>query len=515
MSEDDISLLRRYAEIHDEEAFAELVRRNMDVVYSAGLRRLGGNTHLAADVAQEVFVTLSRRAAALSRHPALHAWLHTATRNAAVNAIRSEVRRKAREQEAEMMRHTLSDNEDPAGWERVSPFLDRALDELNDTDRAGILLRYLHRRSFSDIGKTLRLTEDAARMRVDRALEKLRVGLAKRGVRSTSALLTSALLENGVTAAPANLTAAALKLALAVTPAPGWGGLGSLSSAPKLVLGVAASLIVAVAISVGLFNYKERTATERDFADEQEGIRALEKQLAQLDAEVQERQRGKARVQDQIAKARAQTTSAARVALVNASVRSGAVAGGRRTDVAAKYDLLYRKLGLAPSQIDAFEKLRIRIPDTQIWVYQDVNTPVAVPADAVSPKQGQDVERELRSLLGERDYAAYQEFNRTLPARDLAARLASAVFRTEPLSASQADEFSRIVAQSSRAYRAGLAASPNDIDWEVVNRETADLLTPSQRNALVTLQQQDAFDAAVIHKLNSGTSSASLVPVSP
>ena len=97
---DDATLLRSYADDRSEAAFTELVHRHLDLVYNAALRRTGGDPHLAADVAQQVFVAAARHARRLSRHSVLPAWLHTATRNASFNLMKSERRRKARESEA-------------------------------------------------------------------------------------------------------------------------------------------------------------------------------------------------------------------------------------------------------------------------------------------------------------------------------------------------------------------------------------------------------------------------------
>ena len=97
---DDTALLRRYAEEGHEPAFTELVRRHVDLVYGAALRRTGGDAHRAAEVAQHVFTTLARDARKLAHHPQLAAWLHTATRNAALNLMISEQRRQARETHA-------------------------------------------------------------------------------------------------------------------------------------------------------------------------------------------------------------------------------------------------------------------------------------------------------------------------------------------------------------------------------------------------------------------------------
>ena len=97
---DDSSLLRRFAEDRSEEAFAELVRRHLNLVYSAALRKVGGDAHRAAEVSQTVFTVLARNAPALACHPVLTGWLYTTTHFTAAKLVRAERRRLAREQEA-------------------------------------------------------------------------------------------------------------------------------------------------------------------------------------------------------------------------------------------------------------------------------------------------------------------------------------------------------------------------------------------------------------------------------
>src|SRR4051812_47781865 len=126
---DDAALLRRYADDGSETAFAELVRRHLGLVYGAALRRTG-DPHQAADVAQQVFISLAQQARRLARHPVLSAWLHTATRNVAVNLMISEQRRRQREAEA-LARENL-EGEAPA-WAQVRPALDAAIDDLEET----------------------------------------------------------------------------------------------------------------------------------------------------------------------------------------------------------------------------------------------------------------------------------------------------------------------------------------------------------------------------------------------
>src|SRR5215510_1433592 len=99
----DGDMLRDYAQRRSEEAFAELVRRHVDLVYSAALRQLNGDVHLAQDVTQTVFSDLARKAGSLSDRRDLAGWLYTSTHFAAAKAVRTEQRRHTREQEAHAM----------------------------------------------------------------------------------------------------------------------------------------------------------------------------------------------------------------------------------------------------------------------------------------------------------------------------------------------------------------------------------------------------------------------------
>jgi len=107
MSLTDQQLLREYAEHRSEAAFAELVRRHIDLVHSAAVRMVC-DSHLAQDVTQWVFVALARQAGQLSRRPVLSGWLHRTARNIAAETVRADVRRRAREQEAAAMNDLLA-----------------------------------------------------------------------------------------------------------------------------------------------------------------------------------------------------------------------------------------------------------------------------------------------------------------------------------------------------------------------------------------------------------------------
>lgn len=219
--EDDATLLRQYAETRLEAAFTELVRRHINLVYSAALRQVGGDTHLAQDVVQSVFTDLSRKAAAVAQCPVLAGWLHTSTHYAAAKAVRSEQRRRLREQHAHAMQELLNNSAHDAEWSRLRPVLDVAIKQLPPEDRDALLLRFFEGRGFAVVGQRLRLTENAARMRVERSLDKLRAELARRGINSTSSALATVLVAQAVTAAPAPLASSVTAAALTGTAATG------------------------------------------------------------------------------------------------------------------------------------------------------------------------------------------------------------------------------------------------------------------------------------------------------
>ena len=201
----DQQLLRDYAERRSEAAFAELVRRHVDLVYSAALRMVR-DAHLAEDVTQSVFVALAQNAGQLTDRPVLSGWLHRTAQNLAANAVRSDVRRRAREQEAAAMNELLSTEPD-AAWEHIAPHLDAALGELSEPDRDALLLRYFERKSAREMAQTLGISEEAAQKRVSRAVERLREFFAKRGVTVGASGLVVVISANAVQAAPVGLAA--------------------------------------------------------------------------------------------------------------------------------------------------------------------------------------------------------------------------------------------------------------------------------------------------------------------
>ena len=209
---DDQKLLKSYAEEGSDAAFGALVARYVNLVHSAALRRVNGDVELARDVAQIVFTDLARKARWLPRNVVLAGWLHRATRFAAGHVLRAERRREAREQEAALM--NAIDSEPAPDWDRIRPILDTAMDGLSRVDRDALVLRFFEQQSLAKVGELLGLSEDAARKRVSRALEKLRAQLAGKGAMVTGAALIAAVSANAVQSAPAGMAVLLSKTAL-------------------------------------------------------------------------------------------------------------------------------------------------------------------------------------------------------------------------------------------------------------------------------------------------------------
>jgi len=277
---DDSELLRRYLRDRSEAAFAELVQRHVNLVYSGALRRLGGNADLARDVAQQVFIALASQAATLVTRPILAGWLHTTTRNQALLVVRTERRRHQREQEAHAMNE--SNQTDPAAsadWQRLRPVLDEALDELDESDREAVLLRFFEGHSFGELGRRLGLAENTARMRVERALDRMQAQLARRGVTSTVGALALVLGSEAAITVPAGLastlTGVALPAALATSGVAGGLTFLAFMNTAKIISGAATvAAVVATGVAINQAAESRQLRTQLDAVRQEQSAAA-------------------------------------------------------------------------------------------------------------------------------------------------------------------------------------------------------------------------------------------------
>lgn len=259
---DDLELLRRYAKEGAEEAFAELTRRHLPLVYSAALRQVR-SPQLAEEVAQSVFLDLARSQAALKPGTILAAWLYRVACRTATDVVRRESRRQVRER---LAHDCTAMTHDDASWNDIEPLLDEAMTALDEQDRAAVLLRYFQGKTFREVGAALGASEDAAQKRVSRALERLREFMGRRGVTVSVVVLGGVIAANAVHAAPATLLTA-------ITSSAAVSGVGTTASAAATTTKaiamttlqktlVAAALLAAAGTTVFEAHQARQTASE-------------------------------------------------------------------------------------------------------------------------------------------------------------------------------------------------------------------------------------------------------------
>ena len=499
---DDATLLRRYTEDRSEAAFAELVRWHLDRVYSTAVRRVGNDAHLAEDVTQTVFVALARRAAALARHPHLSGWLYLTTRNAAANVVRHERRRKARELEAQAMQDISSPVASEPDWSRVAPILDAAIDELSASDRTAVLLRFVDRCAFADIGTRLRLTEDAARRRVDRSLDKLRERLARRGITSSSAALGLALANHAVVAAPASLAATVTGTAMAAAPALGASTIELLHimTATKLAGSIAAVALLIVALGTATYEMRGRHAAEAALAAAGQDYAARAAKLHDLERRTYAAERDATQLKKNVDDARAtRATSAAAAARTPGLYPEGRAFLARHPEVKQaliessnaslnyKWAALYQSLRFTPAQIEQFQVLMRANRAIAPSLGSDGKILFLPTGDDMSTGK---VDSRLRDLLGDDGLRKCQEFGLLIPARELTAQVAGALcFTVTPLTAEQSAQLVQIIARSQSNASVSQAGT---YDWDAVVAKAQGLLSAPQLVALANARAQAA-----------------------
>jgi RNA polymerase sigma factor (sigma-70 family) len=434
MTETDLELLNQYARDGVESAFAEIVRRYVNLVYSAALRQVR-SPQLAEEVAQSVFTDLARNTTGLASDTILTAWLYQVTRRTAIDVVRRESRRQLREQIATEMNLMNATAED---WTQVEPLLDEAMEALDATDRTAVLLRYFENQSFREVGAKLGTTDDAAQKRVSRAVERLREFFSKRGVAVGASGLVAVISANAVQAAPA-------ELALTISTASTIGATSAVAATTATVTKVIAmttlqkSLIAtAIVVAAGAGIYQARQTSQLRQANE-----VLEEKRADLALQNESLQREREDASNRLALASASAPKPenssevlklrGKVGALQQTLSSISATNGPKSGLAKmmsdpamrdyihqvqakmikeRYEPLFKELKLTPENAEKFTQL---IGD--IWAK---GTDAASGGEATVQNVKEAVEKanqELESLLGEAGVARYNEFNMEIPAR--------------------------------------------------------------------------------------------------
>lgn len=255
----DVELLRQYVNAASEDAFTELVQRHLPLVYSAALRQVDGDAELAKDIAQTVFLALARKARSLLGRELLVGWLYASTHFAAATALRGQRRRQHRERVALSMQEAPPSSAPAPDRSELAAVLDHIMADLAPGERNALLLRFFQNKEFKEVGTALGITEDAARMRVSRAVEKLQALLTARGTTVSAAVLGTFLATETISAVPAGLAATISTAALAGSVA---GGstltLLKLATMTKLKLTLLTAVVVAGAATPVVLHQQAR-----------------------------------------------------------------------------------------------------------------------------------------------------------------------------------------------------------------------------------------------------------------
>ena len=497
----DAELLRRFAEESADEAFTEFVRRHIGLVYQAALRQLNGDAHAAEDVAQLVFTALARTAETVSRHPAIVSWLHKTTRYTTAKLRRSEWSRRKREEEAEIMKQLLKENTPPAAWERLRPTIDDALHELNERDREAVLLRFFEGRSFAEIGATLALGENGARMRVERALGKLQALLARRGVTSTSAALGTVLANQVAMGAPAGLAASVAGSALTGAAAgAGVGVAGTFGGFIMTTKGTAAiGAVAALTIATAVYQTNQARAAEAALSAATDRLAALRARLSDLETRTQSAEQARIAPAGIVTHARA--TNAVNLPTAASTARAEKPKQEKTFQQFLDRDPELQKLRLHAVKVkfkaETGPFLRsIGFTDGQIEQAAELaaqNTAIQLAHPDYAPGNSKPAIDgvKFRSMFGD---AAAERFAHYLELRDAAAlvdALSSHLFHTtERFTTQQADRLAEIFLAaktdiiSTATNSPGIAMGGALVDWDRVVAQTEPLLSATQMRAL-------------------------------
>lgn len=184
----DCQLLEQFVAHNDDNAFAELVARHARLVLGV-CRRTLGDEHSADDAFQAVFLVLARRASYIRNRSSLAGWLYAVAYR---TALRGRAKQRGRREQA--LQDEMPDNDDLLA--RISSryeqqLLDEELQRLSEKYREPLVLRYLMGKSNRQVAAELGLTLGVVEGRLKRGKDRLRLGLAKRGIGLVVALTTA------------------------------------------------------------------------------------------------------------------------------------------------------------------------------------------------------------------------------------------------------------------------------------------------------------------------------------
>ena len=228
----DHDLLVQWLGEHREAAFHTLVGRYTALVHATA-RRTCGDESTATEASQLTFITLAGKAASLLSCASLGGWLHATSVMHTKNLIRKSQREHRKRHHLQLVMETAPDSPGQSVWKDMEPLLDDALAALPAKDREALLLRFYRSLSIREIATTLGIATAAAQKRVDRATDRLRIHLARRGLQAggtLSAAIFTGLAADAQAALPSSSILASKALAATAGAAASAGSLATMAT---------------------------------------------------------------------------------------------------------------------------------------------------------------------------------------------------------------------------------------------------------------------------------------------
>jgi hypothetical protein len=442
---------------------------------------------------------------------------------------RTEQRRAAREQEANTMNELLHDDTPPPDWSQLSPVIEDALHELSETDRHAILLRFFQNKSLNEVGAGLNLTENAARMRVERALDKLRGQLARRGITTTAAALAAVVSANAVQAAPAGFAATISTAAIAGSTIHA----STLIAATKTIAMTALQKTIiasalALAAGTGIYAVHQSSQLRGQIQTLQQERTPLTAQIQRLEQERNQATQQLAALGEENARLKSGQTAAELLKLRGqvGVLRQQATANGAKTEpptsglakmmsdpamkeyirqaqmekMRSMYADLFKELKLTPEQTDKF--LQLSVDKAQAYLAKAVAPAQGTP-DQAAAEPAKERENQLQTLLGDAGFARYNEYSDEIPARTTVSLLKGQLGEN-PLNDEQSARLLQVVKSEPSDLTAGIMGAPDkaflgsqaDIDSflekvagsnQRIEQQAASFLAPDQLATLNTV----------------------------
>lgn len=514
MTEDN-ELLRQYAEERNEIAFRTLVDRHIQFVYTTARRRLNGDQHAAEDVAQLVFTAVAKQARKLSGNVVFPAWLYRTTSNISIDFVRAQTQRRCREKE-------VTDMQEPStsiSPEKLRPLFDAAIDELNEKDRAAIVLRFFNQLSLAQVGAALRVSEDAARMRVERAVLKLQSAFARRGVTSTAAALAVALGNEALLATPEGIAAQVCGRSISAAAAPA--GAATIACMASTTTWVAGAALLAALGTLSFQIYQNRVAAVEQ-ASSTRATAEFAVMAQRADANVQNAEQRLKAVRQQIAAVQAEKSDRTPGPSVAASSGTKEVVWDARAEGSAfmdrhpevrdalrDYIRARARFSFGPF-LDTLTLTPEQRGELEVWLMRGASMGAKVPGDTSDERQltlmlPMDAEptilQRTKDALGPegmRRLNDYLSLSRRI-ATDDAAHVAGALWNSDsPLTAGQAAQLAKVFADHRKIENRKAV-----YDWDGIAAAAASFLEPSSLSAIEALRTQAQFNAILSRPVTS------------